>query len=100
MPGLNQTIDRSLQISRSVGSMFERRMRAASEAYVSRLREARNAYARSLTPGAKLSPQHAWQEWVEYGVDFVQRSVLFLDTMRQRGNDWISHEQSGKPLPS
>ena len=45
MPSLNQTIDRSLQISRSVGSVFERRMRAASEAYMSRVREARNAYA-------------------------------------------------------
>jgi len=29
MPSLNQTIDRSLQISRSVGSVFERRMRAS-----------------------------------------------------------------------
>jgi hypothetical protein len=29
MPSLNQTIDRSLRISRNVASMLERRMRAA-----------------------------------------------------------------------
>jgi len=97
MPSLNQTIDRSLQISRSVASVFERRMRAASEAYVSRIREARSTYAQSITPGANLNPQHAWQEWMEYGVDFAQRSVLFLDTLRRRGNNWIAHEQAGKP---
>ena len=97
MPTLNQTIDRSLHISRSVAGMFERRMRAAAEAYVSRVREARNTYAHAMTPGANFNPQHAWQEWMEYGVDFVQRSVLFFDTLRQRGNNWIAHEQAGKP---
>jgi len=97
MPNLNQTINRSLQISRNVASMFERRMRAASEAYVSRIREARGAYAESITPGANFNPQHAWQEWTQYGVDFVQRSILFFDTLRQRGNNWIAHEQAGKP---
>ena len=78
MPSLNQTIDRSLQISRSVGSVFERRMRAASEAYMSRVREARNAYAQASSPPASLNPQQAWQDWVQYGVDFAQRSVLFF----------------------
>jgi pimeloyl-ACP methyl ester carboxylesterase len=97
MPSLNQTIDRSLQISRSVSSVFERRMRAASEAYVSRVREARNAYARASAPPTSLNPQHAFAEWFQYGVDFAQRSVLFFDTLRQRGNNWIAHEQAGKP---
>jgi pimeloyl-ACP methyl ester carboxylesterase len=97
MPNLNQTIDRSLQISRSVASVFERRMRAASEAYVSRVREARNAYARASAPPTSLNPQHAFAEWFQYGVDFAQRSVLFFDTLRQRGNNWIAHEQAGKP---
>src|SRR5436190_12552080 len=97
MPNLNQTIDRSLQISRNVASMFERRMRAASETYVSRIREARTAYADSTPAGAHLNPQHAWQQWTQYGVDFVQRSILFFDTLRQRGNNWIAHEQAGKP---
>jgi len=97
MPNLNQTIDRSLQISRSVASVFERRMRTASQAYASRIREARNAYANATTPAANLNPQHAFQQWFEYGVDFAQRSVLFFDTLRMRGNNWIAHEEAGKP---
>src|SRR5690349_14341791 len=97
MPNLNQTIDRSLQISRSVASVFERRMRTASQAYASRIREARNAYANVTTPAANLNPQHAFQQWFEYGVDFAQRSVLFFDTLRMRGNNWIAHEEAGKP---
>jgi len=97
MPSLNQTIDRSLQISRSVASVFERRMRTASQAYASRIREARNAYANATTPAANLNPQHAFQQWFEYGVDFAQRSVLFFDTLRMRGNNWIAHEEAGKP---
>jgi len=97
MPNLNQTIDRSLQISRSVASVFERRMRTASQAYASRIREARNAYANATTPTANLNPQHAFQQWFEYGVDFAQRSVLFFDTLRMRGNNWIAHEEAGKP---
>ena len=32
-----------------------------------------------------------------YSVDFVQRSVLFWDTMRLRGNQWLEHEAAGKP---
>jgi len=97
MPNLNQTIDRSLQISRNVASVFERRMRTASQAYASRIREARNAYANATTPTANLNPQHAFQQWFEYGVDFAQRSVLFFDTLRMRGNNWIAHEEAGKP---
>ena len=30
-------------------------------------------------------------------VDFAQRSILFWDTLRQRGNNWIEHEKAGKP---
>ncbi|HET8831373.1 MAG TPA: DUF3141 domain-containing protein, partial [Casimicrobiaceae bacterium] len=72
-------------------------MRTASQAYASRIREARNAYANATTPAANLNPQHAFQQWFEYGVDFAQRSVLFFDTLRMRGNNWIAHEEAGKP---
>lgn len=33
----------------------------------------------------------------EYLTDFVQRSVLFLDIMRQRGNQFVEHERAGCP---
>ena len=97
MPNLNQTIDRSLQISRNVATMLERRLRAAGDAYAGRVRAAQNAYIRESAPATRLNAQQAWQEWAQYGIDFVQRSVLFWDTMRIRGNNWIAHEQAGKP---
>ena len=34
---------------------------------------------------------------VEYWTDAFQRSVLFWDILRERGNEYIEHEQSGKP---
>jgi hypothetical protein len=38
MPHLNQTIDRSLQISRSVATVYSRRVREALEAYAANVR--------------------------------------------------------------
>lgn len=38
-------------------------------------------------------PQHA----IEYGLDTFERSTLFLDVLRERGNEYIQHENSGKP---
>ena len=33
----------------------------------------------------------------EYCTDSIQRSILFWDVLRERGNDYIEHEESGKP---
>jgi pimeloyl-ACP methyl ester carboxylesterase len=97
MPNLNQTIDNSLQISRNVARMFEQRMRAASTAYATRVRTAQSTYIGTGDPALRVNPAQAWQQWIQYGVDFAQRSALFWDTLRVRGNNWIAHEQAGKP---
>lgn len=39
----------------------------------------------------------AGSQWCEYVVDFAQRSILFSDIMRQRGDNFVAHEQAGKP---
>ncbi|MGA8031227.1 MAG: DUF3141 domain-containing protein, partial [Casimicrobiaceae bacterium] len=97
MPSLNQTIDRSLTISRTVSSLLERRMQDAGTACTDRLRRAQSAFVQAGVPGNGANPQQLWQDWWQYGVDFAQRSVLFWDTLRERGNNWIAHEQAGKP---
>lgn len=97
MPNLNQTIDRSLSISRSVATVLDRRVREAYAAYGERVRRAQAAFVASGPPGNRLNPQQAWRDWWEYGVDFAQRSVLFWDAIRERGNNWIAHEAAGKP---
>jgi len=37
------------------------------------------------------------EEMARYQVDFFQRSVLFLDTQRERANNMLAHEQAGLP---
>ncbi|MHB8493479.1 MAG: DUF3141 domain-containing protein [Casimicrobiaceae bacterium] len=97
MPSLNQTIERSLTISRSVSTLLDRRVRSANEAWTDRVRRAQSAFVQSGVPGHGVNPQQLWQDWWQYGVDFAQRSILFWDTLRERGNNWIAHEDAGKP---
>ncbi|HET9669062.1 MAG TPA: DUF3141 domain-containing protein [Casimicrobiaceae bacterium] len=97
MPNLNQTIDRSIAISRDVATTLERRVRDAFTAYHERIRRAQAAYAASGAMMRAMNPAQAFRDHWEYTVDFMQRSILFLDTLRQRGNNWIAHEQAGKP---
>ena len=33
----------------------------------------------------------------DYAVDAIERSVLFLDTMRRRGNTYVEHLNAGEP---
>jgi hypothetical protein len=46
------------------------------------------------TPWMGLGP---WQAAWEYWTDAMQRSVLFWDVMRKRGNMYLEHEAKGKP---
>ncbi|KTD53901.1 DUF3141 domain-containing protein [Legionella quateirensis] len=40
-----------------------------------------------------------WNDLFHYQIDYWQRSVLFFDTLRQRANDMMEHEQQGMPPP-
>ena len=41
--------------------------------------------------GANTTPS----DFADYMTDFAQRSVLFLDVMRRRGNQFVEHERAG-----
>ncbi len=45
------------------------------------------------------SLQDAWAVWpgMAYAVDAFERSVLFMDTLRQRGNTYVEHLKAGEP---
>jgi pimeloyl-ACP methyl ester carboxylesterase len=45
-------------------------------------------------PSAALGP---FADALEYGVDAVQRSILYWDVMRKRGNQFVRHFKEGKP---
>jgi len=43
------------------------------------------------------SPIYWMTDAAEYAVDFFQRSVLFTDIMRRRGNQYLDHLRQGQP---
>src|SRR4051794_21640114 len=95
MASLTRSIDRSVDLSRALAHVLEQRVRGARERYLERIRYAwRDAQAAARAP---LTPIEAARQWRSYSVDFVQRSVLFWDTLRERGNRWLEHEAAGKP---
>jgi hypothetical protein len=95
MADVNRTIDRSIRISRSVADLLQRRMRAAAERYGSRVRGAQEAFTAACA--SPKTPFEFVRQWGEYQIDAAQRSVLYWDTLRQRGNQWLEHEAAGKP---
>ncbi len=44
-----------------------------------------------------LNPLELAKNWGDYLVDAAERSVLYLDILRQRGNNYLEHEAAGLP---
>jgi pimeloyl-ACP methyl ester carboxylesterase len=94
MADLNTTIDRVGEISRQVGTLLDRRLKAAQGRYTTRMQKA----ATKLAARGPRNPVQAWQDAIRYAIDSSQRTLLFWDTLRRRGNQWIEHERAGKPI--
>jgi pimeloyl-ACP methyl ester carboxylesterase len=79
-----------------VGKVYHHRVRRAVETYAERVGK---SFSKDL-PEAFSEPRWPWQLAEmshEYAVDFWQRSVLFWQTLHQRGRQFVSHELAGKP---
>ena len=86
----------------------ERRIRAGTRT-TEGTAEGRKAVARSLPSVQEPSPQkrasggpggtetHSLQDIVDYQRDFLERAILFWDTLRQRANNMLEHERAGLP---
>jgi hypothetical protein len=48
---------------------------------------------------ARPAAAQSLQQVLRYQIDFWQRSVLFLDTLRARANNMFAHEEAGMPPP-
>ena len=89
---LAQSAERSAKIAR----VLERRMRVAQDRFNTRVSAATRTLP--LSPkDALATPWSLWTDWTSYAVDTFQRSVLFADTLRQRGNAYHEHEAAGRP---
>ncbi len=72
--------------------------------YAERLQKAQKEYMTHVTNAAAVqkvaqnaAPADTWRAWTEYATDFMQRSVLFWDTLRERGNTYLEHVKAGTP---
>jgi pimeloyl-ACP methyl ester carboxylesterase len=70
------------------------RVQSATDKYRKRISQAVSEFQHGAAPADPLA---LWQQAGAYALDAAQRSVLFWDTLRQRGNQWLEHERAGKP---
>ncbi|MGB9111050.1 MAG: DUF3141 domain-containing protein, partial [Telluria sp.] len=91
-------IARSADIGMKVATLLRRRNETAVQQFTERVRGALDGSA-DPEPGpgklptllAAANPVNAWR----YAVDAAQRSILFWDTMRRRGNEFVASAVNG-----
>jgi pimeloyl-ACP methyl ester carboxylesterase len=89
---------RSRDISTKVALLLHKRIKLAQERYKERVQNALKNVAADLQE-RPVTPWEALTQWSNYAVDFAQRSVLFLDTIRERGNNFVEQSREGlKPV--
>ncbi len=89
-------LSRSQELATKVAMLFRKRMELAQQ----HLGEAlRGAYDANLAPTASdpAAAARLASDWMTYATDAAQRSVLMLDTLRRRGNDFLEHNAAGLP---
>jgi hypothetical protein len=91
---IGRQLSRSLDISAKVPIVFQKRVKVAQEHFAEQLKKAvdHNLGALLTQPAAAAN---MWPDWYNYAVDAAQRSILFWDTMRQRGNNFVEHASAG-----
>ncbi|HTP97895.1 MAG TPA: DUF3141 domain-containing protein [Casimicrobiaceae bacterium] len=93
----DRALARSQDIATKVSLLFRKRAQFARERFTHRLAAAAddNGTGELVTdPSARAK---LWTDWYGYAVDATQRSILFWDTIRQRGNNFLAQNQAGLP---
>lgn len=85
----------AMDVSSKVTQLFQTRARKALDHYKARMKKAQDSYIQDLA--SVTDPLQVWSDWGTYALDSVQRGVLFLDAMRQRGNQYLEHTRAGLP---
>lgn len=88
-----KTVANLFQLGNKVAEVYTRRVLAAESSFAADVQSA----VKSLTHATNGDVQNPWQAWAAYSTDWLQRWVLFMDTLRQRGNIFLAHERAGKP---
>jgi len=94
MKDQSQKLVRSRDISAKVAEVLSRRTKRAQERFAERIKSASEQHLAALA-SKPAAPWDLWRDWQAYTVDVAQRSVLFWDTLRERGNHFVETERSG-----
>jgi pimeloyl-ACP methyl ester carboxylesterase len=86
----------SQELATKVALLLQKRLKIAQAHYTARVQAAYKEHAES-TRAQPMQPMDAWMSPYRYAVDFAQRSILFWDTLRERGNNFIEHTREGLP---
>jgi pimeloyl-ACP methyl ester carboxylesterase len=94
---IGRQMARSHDVGTKVAVMLKKRTQIAQEQFSAQLKKAYDEndvgeLMKNPAAGAKL-----WTDWYAYAADAAQRSILFWDTIRQRGNNFIDHSRQGLP---
>jgi len=94
--GIDRQLSRSQDLSTKSTLVFRKRAEIARERYSKALQTAYDENIRPLAT-SPAAAANAWTDWQAYTVDTIQRSILFWDTMRQRGNVFVERSREGLP---
>ena len=79
-------------LSSKISQVLQKRLEIAQKQLNERVQ---SAFANNVPSPA--TPWDLWSAGARYAIDFAQRSVLFWDTMRKRGNQFLERERQGLP---
>jgi hypothetical protein len=82
-----------LDLTSRVAYVHGRRALLAERNFCSQLEKS----TETMKPRPAATSQGLWDAWASYTTDWLQRWVLFWDTIRQRGNNFLEHDRAGKP---
>src|SRR5205085_1148355 len=78
-----------------IGLLYRKRAERAASQFKDRVQHAVDGSGDGSTKLPKLlAGADPWSAW-QYAVDAAQRTILFWDTMRQRGNSFVEQTMRG-----
>ncbi|MCC6378346.1 MAG: poly(3-hydroxybutyrate) depolymerase, partial [Burkholderiales bacterium] len=92
---LPDKLAKSQDLATKVATLFQKRAQVAQDAFAAELRRAWSAPAVAALLADPGSGARLGSDWYGYAVDAAQRSILFWDTMRERGNAFVEHNREG-----
>jgi pimeloyl-ACP methyl ester carboxylesterase len=96
MSNLSKALSTSHDLASKVAGVFQKRATLAMKNFKERIGTAYKNHLTGLTPKV-ASPWDIWAGGARYAVDFTQRTILFWDALRERGNNFVEHTRRGLP---